>query len=468
MRKLSSDAALVFAADAGARLLGFLAAARLGRVLGTDGFGLIVVSFAFLSYVLWFVDLGLGTLGTREMGRGASARTWAPHEILWTRLALGVIAAVPAFALAFVVYPPGTQRTVVIAALANTIPFALTLEWYFQGIRSYGPLMISRTLTAAIYLVLLAVFVSNAGDVVHVQYLYALANLIPALLLFFLVRAEDSLAPRGLSFARSTALVRQSGKIGFGGVFAQTVLLLPPLVLGYYSTADAGLLGAALRIVAVVLIVDRVFGALFLPAVAGRLATEPEAAASTLERVLRLVIAVGLATVVVICVFAAPIMEIVFGPAFRGGALALAVSSWFAALTLMNSVFTYGLIGAGREGAYLRATLIGGVATAAVTLICVHLLGLLGAAIAMTAGELCVLSLTYLQFRRVLRLRFGGALVVSCAVAGTVIAAAVGLGIGSRAAEMLWGIPVLLAVFTALVLALRGVRRDDIQWALRR
>src|SRR5262249_49192050 len=149
----------------------------------------------------------------------------------------------------------------------GTMPYVLTLEWYYQGIQRYGPLTISRTLTAVLYLVLLYLLVSHADDVVLVPLIYALSNLIPALLLFLFKRPEDSFAPRGLSIGGMKDLVRRSSAIGVGGIFAQTVQLLPPLVLGWYSTEAAGLLGAALRIVAVVLIVDRVFAVLFLPAI---------------------------------------------------------------------------------------------------------------------------------------------------------------------------------------------------------
>lgn len=465
-QKTSSNALLVFGADAGARILGFLAAAHLARTLGRDGFGVIVVGLSFLSYVLWFADLGLGTLGTREMGRPEGARTYAPREVLWARIALGGLVLAPAFLLALLLFPDQDVRWIAAGYLLTTVPYVLTLEWYYQGIGSYAPLVISRTLTAALYLVLLYLFVADPTAIARVPLAWAVANLIPAVLLFFFKRPEDSFSPRALAPSRTAAIVRHAGTIGFGGIFAQTVQLLPPLVLGYYSTSSAGLLGAALRIVAVVLILDRVFSALFLPAISRLMASDRPRAIATMERVLALVVAAAFACAVPLTVCAGGIMLAVFGPEYSSGAVALAITAWFAAVTLINSVFCYGLIAAGHERAYLRATVLGGIVTACLTVGLVHVAGLSGAAIAMTISELCIVTLTWWQFRRVAPLRAARPLITASAVAAAIVGVGLWLDLGASLGAVLWQAPLLALVFTGALMALGGLRRADIVWAM--
>lgn len=468
MATLRRSAFVVFGADAGARVLGFLASAHLARSLDTAAFGMVVIGFSFLSYALWFVDLGLASLGTRELSREPGERAFAPHEILWTRLTLAVIVSVPAIGLALLLYPTVPLRWVVCGYLLNAVPFALTLEWYYQGIRRYAPLIVSRTVSAALYLGMLLLFVFSPGDLVRVPIIYVGATLVPALVLFAFKRPGDSFAPRGLSLARCRALVLQSGLIGVGGIFAQTVQLLPPLVLGAVSTDRAGLLGAALRIVAVMLIIDRVFAVLYLPAATRLMASDRGRAARELERVLAWVIVAGFALAVPLTVHASAIMRLVFGAPFVAGGEALALTAWFAVVTLINSVFAYGLIAAGSEGAYLRSTVAGGIAAAVITLVCVFVWDLRGAAIAMVVSELVIVGLTWSAFRRLARPRFARPLLISIAVAAAVIAASWALDLAAGGLDVLWRGPAVMAAFVALAFLCRAVRRDDVLWILRR
>ena len=471
MRKLSSSALIVFGADAGARLLGFLASAHLARALDTGGFGLVVIGLSFLSYILWFADFGIGTLGIREMGRAdrpEAGSVFAPSEILWVRLALGAAVTVVALVGVELVLPAGQLRGVMRGYVLGTIPFVLTLEWYFQGIQRYTPLIVSRTLTAAIYAGLLVLLVAQPGHVERVPMIFVASNLVPALLLFAFKRRGDSFAPRAGTFARAGLLLRGAGMIGVGAIFAQTVQQLPPLVLGAYSTEQAGLLGAALRIVAVVMIVDRVFAVLFLPAITRLIAADRARAADALEHVLALVTGVGVALAVPITVGSPVIMRLVFGEPFVAGAGALTITIWFAAATLVNSVFVYGLIGAGHERAYLRASALGAALTVVLTVILVHFFGITGAAVAMTLSEVGITLLTGWQFRHVLPVRPLRPILAAVPVAALLVWGSFALGLAHDLPSLLWQGPLLALAVVGLMLLVGGIRRNDIQWVMRR
>jgi len=468
VRKLSTNAFLVFSGDAVARALGFLAAAHLARALDRESFGVTVIGFAFLSYILWFADLGLGTLGTREMGKGQGKGSYALSDILSARIFLAAVVALPALALALILYREEPARTVVASYLLALAPYSILLEWYFQGIQHYRPLIISRSLTAGLYFLILYLLIAHPSDVTLVPYIFVASNLIPALLLFAFKRRGDAILPREFSMRRTLGIIRQASMIGVGGIFAQTVQLLPPLVLGYYSTADAGMLGAAMRIIAVVLVVDRVFATLFLPAIARLWGEGPERVAGHLERVVGIVIVVGFSLATLITIYARSIMALVFGASYEEGAGVLSITAWFAAATLINSVFSFGLIGAGKERAYLRATVLSGVITAVVTVAMTAIWGLIGAAIAMVASEICVVALTYREFRRHVAVSFVRPLAISSIVALALVYGATFIPIAQPSLDALWQGPLLLLLFLALAALLGGLRKADLVWLIER
>ncbi len=464
MRKLSVNALLVFSADAGARVLGFLANAYLARVLGQDGFGTVVIGFAFLSYALWFADFGLGTLGTREMGRSLEARQFAPGQILLTRILLSTVVLVVSQGIALLLYPDLLLRWVIGGFLLCIVAYALSIEWYYLGLRRYGPLMISRVLVSAIYLAGIYLFVGGAEDVRQVPLYYLAGMLIPALLLFALPREQGALSPRGWSFRSALAVLQGASSIGIGGVFAQTVQLLPPLVLGYfYSSESVGVLGAALRVMSILLVVDRIFAVLFLPAISRQWSTRREDALRSLRHVLAMVIVTSIALGTVTTLYAGPIIVLIFGEPYAGGAVTLAILSWFAAATLVNSVFSFGLIGTGNEQRYLRATMIGGVVSVILTIAMVSAWALEGAAVAMVLSELLIVGLTYREFRTVAPVRFLRPLLVAASVSAALLLAGWAIGDGQ-----LWQIPLATALFLGLTFLLGGIRRDDITWLVQR
>jgi len=450
----------MFAADAGARALGFLANIHLARALGAEGFGMVVIGFSFLSYALWFADLGLGTLGMRETGRGEESREFGTGEILLTRIILSLAVLLASTALAFVVYADDLQRRVVAGFLLCIIAYGVSIEWYFQGLRRYLPLLLSRVFAAALYVAALYLFVRGEGDVGLVPVYYFAAMLIPALLLFLFRRRDGALRMKGWSLSRAVEVVRRSSYIGVGGIFAQSVQLLPPLVLGYlYSVGDAGVFGAALRVASILLIIDRIFAALFLPAISRQWSMEREMATESLRRVLALVIVTGFGLGTLATIYARPVMALIFGPSYAAGGPTLAVLGWFAAVTLINSVFSFGLIGTGNERGYLRATVAGGLLSVALTVGLIHFRGISGAAAAMVASELCFVGLTYAEFHRGISIRFARPLTIALVASAAVL----GCSWLLDAAE-LWQAPLAFLAFLGLVLLMGGIRRDDLIW----
>jgi O-antigen/teichoic acid export membrane protein len=463
MRKLSANAILLFGGDAAARALGFLATVHLARTLGSESFGGVIIGLSVLSYALWFSDLGLTTLGTREMARPREAREHSPGEILTTRLILSLIVFIAMQGVALVLYPTGATRTVVALYLLTVPAYALSLEWYFQGAQRFGLFTLSKFVTTAVYFTAIILAVAGPADAPLVPLFNCLGALVAATILLA-ARRDERLIPAGFSMRRFTTILRHAGTIGVGGIFAQTVQLLPPIILGLMATdADAGVLGAAMKIVFVILMIDRVFAAIFLPAISKLFAAGPERVREHLELALALIIVLGFGMAALVTAHARDIMRLVYNDSYRGGALALAIMSWFAAATLVNSVFAYGLIGAGEERAYLRATVTGGSIAALLTVAMIAAWGLTGGAIAMTAGEVVMVILAWLAFRRRIPLRFARPLVVAALLAAGIVAAAHALDMTA-----IWFAPLLGIAFLLAAYLLGAFRRDDILWLMKR
>lgn len=489
MRTLSRNALTAFSGDVAARALGFVATLFLTRSVGREGFGLITVGISFLSYALWFSDLGLSTLGAREMARPPEQRRYRARDFFTTRILLASIILPLATALAWLIYHSGDLFAVTAAYLLSLLPVAISLEWYFQGKQRFMPIAIARALAALVFLVGIWLVVESVNDILYVPWMFA-AGFLAANLLLLAVRgrgdADDDVVvghdsgdhnsrdnnsrdnnsgdhlPR-FTLARGRALLREASSIGVGSILAQSVQLFPPLVLGWYSKEATGDLGAAIRIVFVLLTFDRVFGALFLPAIASLWSRDRERAVEGLGRVFRLVTLIGFTTATVVTIHATPLMNLIFGDAWHNGARALAILSWFVAATFVNSLFSFGLIALGNERGYLRSCLAGGVVAGVLSLLLIPYWGIDGAAIAMAVSELAMVLFAWREFRHTVHLSVARPLLVSAILSAGVICISLVLPI-----DALWLAPLNGVILLALALLLGVANREDINWALQR
>ncbi len=464
MRKVSIDAIFGFSGDAAARLLGFLASVHLARSLGSSAFGVTVVATSVLSYAFWLSDFGLATIGTREVAKPPGAREFEPSEILLTK---GIIAAAIFLVfegVALIGYHGSPVQPVLQLYLLTLFPYAFLIEWYFQGIRNFRLVAISRFLSGAVYLGGLLLLVKSPEDVRMVPTVFLASNLLTAAWLLPFRRKEDRLLPRSLGLARPVEAIRRAVHIGLGGAFAQVIQSLPPVVVEWlYTPADAGILGVAMKGVFFLLMVDRVFVAVFLPLMAQLSSRPKEELETMLGSIYRLVMA-GIFTLCALAtIFASAILRILFGAEYASGGPVLAIVSWFGAATVVNSFFAYGLIAIGQERRYFRTMMRGSVVSTALILGLTYLWGLRGTAVSVVAGESTIMILMYTEFKRYFRVPVLAPTGTMALVVTAVIAAGATLGLGA-----VWQAPLVGLLLLLLALATRVVRRSDILLAVRR
>lgn len=406
MRSKISGALLLMAGDGGSRLLTMVANIHVARMVDREGYGVVFLGLSILTYAMWGADLGLSTLGARETAKPNGSREFTPGDIFSLKTLLGSAAMIVAGLAAFLFVEDGVTRLVALLSLAALIPSLWQMEWYYQGVRSYGKVAAIRYLFGIGYLLGVWFLVGGPNDVAVVPLVYIGALLLavgPALLMR---KRGDTLLPTDPPLspaqrARWGRALKQSTPIGLGGLMAQTLQLLPPILLAAMHTdADVGEFGAAFRLAINLMVLDRVFIALFLPAVSNLLAVAPERYPAALRRTFRILVSGGVALSVAVTLFSVPLIQLIYGGSFAGAALPLAVMSWFVTATLLNSFFSYALIAAGVENAFFRSSLVSSSIGILLVLALTWLYGAVGAAIGMTAGECLLALLMYFAFRR--------------------------------------------------------------------
>ncbi len=463
MPRLTADVALVGGADLAARGMGFLASVHMASSLGREGFGAVTVGLSVLSYVIWFADLGLAALGARETARPVASRRFTPATIASTRLLSGLIVlAIAALLLHFIPFDHRFHLLLLLFILP-VIPNVLSLEWLHQGRRRFVPVAVGRIVNSLIFLCGVMILIATPDDLDRVPLVYGAGLMGAALVLMMLPRGGESIVPRRDDRAAMWPAWRTASKIGVGGLFAQSVQLFPPIALGWFSTDQAGLLGAATKFIFAALMIDRVFGALFLPAISSLWSRDRDGAERQLQIVLRLMIAAALLAATLITLCARPALFLVFKAEYVEGDITLAILGWFVAATLINSLFSFGLIAAGGEKEYLRASMFGGVVAAIASIVLSWKFGSAGAAVAMTIGEIVLVLFAWIAFRRRVKLH-----VLQPIFSAVVVSTLIVVPLRLSGIDSLWLLAIVPPVYLLLLFLGRGVRMDDLLWLLKR
>lgn len=466
MNTVATRALLVVGGDAAARLFGFLAIVHFGRVLAPQHFGYVIIGMTTLQYAALAADLGLSTVGMRETARPAVERRFFFGTILSVRLVLAAIVTLLYEGALFVGFSTHPSYPVLALYGLSVLPTALLTEWYYQGKKILAPVALARFIGGALYIAFVYASVRSSNDAAVVPLAFAAGTLLTALLLlaYRWLRVRDQALPPYKHFRGVSELLQQSASVSAGSFFAQTVQLIPPLAAGWLlSAVEAGRYGAAIKLLGLALMLDRVFSIVFMPAVARSWHANRAELSTLVQRALRVIVVAGCAISAVCAIVADSLIVRVYGAEFIAAGSVFAVLSWFFALTMMNSVFTFSLIGAGHDRQYLRAGVWGGIISALLIVAGTAAAGVVGTAAAVVLAEAVITALTYRAFRQHFHVTITGAMLATPVMAVLYVLLCITLGL-----QQWWLAPALLAVFIGLALLCRLISVHDILSLLRR
>ena len=372
MTSIRQKVASLAIGDLVARGLGFVSSMVLARALGPESYGIWTTAMAIFSYLLWFTDLGIMQLGSREEAKEGQRRLYSTPELFLGKFIWAVCAIIILFFLApFLPYSEDID-TLVWLLLFSLIPYALHTEWIFSGKQKFLTLQSIKAAQAIVFFVLILYGIQRADDLEKLPVYYGLSVSLASLLLWIV-----SIYKRYLVFSKSFlssslipsifSLLKESLQLGIGWVGSQIILLFPPLIFALvYSDTFVGWYGAALRIIMLYMVIDRIFVQLLLP----NLANEWDKKAmvnirdTMINQAYRYHTLLGLIGSFGVLFLAPIIIPLIYGDLYTESISMLQILSPVLFLTFQNSVFATSLIATQQSKYYLKANLLGGLFSA--------------------------------------------------------------------------------------------------------
>ena len=400
MKRISKNFLAVFFSDGVTRLIGFAATVYIARMLVVEGFGLINFGLAFISYALLFANPGLTVIGAREVAKDASD----PHfieETLGLRLFLSSTIFIIFLTCVLLVPGQSVARHIILIYSLTLFPFALLLEFVFQGREEMGYVGVSRILQYAVYLLMLLVFVKSSRDILIVPLSFVLGYVLSALfLLVIYVRKYGSFRLR-FSFSRWRLILASSIPVGLAIIFNQVTISMPPIILGIFKgNYEVGIFSAAYKVVFTLLIIERVFYYVFFPVLSRQHAEDPGKLKNNFSFLTRFLLALTIPLSVGGLILAPGIIDMIFGQAFHAASNVLRVLLLYFLIVPINTVYGYGLIAINREKIFFRIITVTAVVSAVLILLLGLQSGFYGAAFALLISESLSVFLMHRALKR--------------------------------------------------------------------
>ena len=461
MKRAAQNILAIFAGDIASRVVGFLVTVYLARTLAPESFGLVAIGLAVLGHLQLLTSPGFQVVETRNV---AKLSTFDPDRLGGVVVVRTVLSAGAVLLTALIValfFPADLTALVVLTSVASLIPMALYADWVLQGKEQFMWISVARFGGYVVYGVTALFLVHSPDNVVGAPLAFLAGCTATALLLgVALVRTVGLPRPRWAPQMWKSILA-ENLPVGWAMFLGQMVINLPPLVIGVLlTTTGAGQYNAAMKLIFLLLILDRVVNAVFLPVVTRIIIRNRSEAEKLVDVGLRVLMVVGIAVMLCGILLAPSAVVWVFGDMYGGGIVVFQILLLYVVLTLLNSVVVCTLVGAGGDRMYAGVITAGTIALVFFLLVLTPLLGLTGAAIAVVLGEAVTLLLMLNRTAAVIALPHPGVFVPP------ILAGAVGAGTAwlSLAAGPLPALAVTMAAYSAAIVVFKVILPSDVRY----
>jgi len=438
---------------------GLLTVVYLARVLGPEDFGSINFALALVSYFAILAHLGLATIGVRELAQRQEDQGACVNSITSLRLLLGPAA----FLLLglFVYLMPQTSDLKWLTVFYGLTMFTsnvLNFDWVFQGIEKMEYLGAASVIQALFYMGAIFLFVGGNADLPVIPFLLFAAQAAAALFLFLVYRRLNPGYRFSFDPRLSRELFRQALPVAAWGVMTIIILNSGVTILGFSrGTEEVGYFAAAYKIVWIFVEAMVAYAVAVFPSISKHYLQNPETFKKIMDATLKWMAIASYPAMTGLFMLSGPIITLVYGSKFHEAGLLLRLLAVLPYLIFLSNVFSLSLLAAHRQQKNLWISSFQAAFSVLLGLALIPLYGAVGLAASAVISYGVTNAVYAFQSRDVYHLSPAHA--VKPLLASAVMALALA-ALSGRNVFFLVGTGA--AVYTAALLLLKGVTREDL------
>jgi O-antigen/teichoic acid export membrane protein len=442
------------------RILGFFAVAYLARILGTDGFGQLGFSLAILSYFLLLTNLGLGTLGTKEIARDLSRIGNFTDNIITIRFLSAIFSFLLLLLFLFLIDKPKQLEQLILLFGLTVFTASLFLDWIFIGLEKMELVSLSKIVQQVVYVALIFLLVKKGGEIKKVPVIFFVSNIAMVLVLILFLAKNFRFFHLSFNLSLWKQILVKALPLGWSFAMIQIYYSFDSVLLGFFKDdKTVGYYTAAYKIVLFLSMFGGFYYSAIFPKVSFYYQTSKEKLGILLSYSIKFA-SLAVFPLGVGAIFTAdPIMRFVYGKEFVSGAVPFVILVWTLAIIWVSMAYGNSLIACDQERKYAKGVTLGAIVNLIFNLIFIPYFSMIGAAIAKILSEGTVFIFMYIQFSKIIKINFGQYLLKPIAASGL-------MGVFMYFTKSYLGLfPLIIfssLVYLGLIFLVKGITKEEI------
>lgn len=464
-RTVARNTMFLFAAQAVVIVVGILSLRFTLSYLGAADYGVLTFAQSFTTLFGTLMDIGIGTLMTRDVSRDRSLAQKYLGNVISIKILLGIgMLILIVLAINLMGRPPEVVQAVYI--IAFTVVFTSLTQAFYSIFQAYEKMEYQSIALALTNVLILGGTV--AAIYLHFRVLGFAAMLFISYLLVLVycivVCARSFVLPRlmvDLAFWKAT--VAESLPFGvsafFGVIFFSVGAVLLELMKGNEAV---GLYNAAFRLFTFILFIPQILGSALFPAMSKFYLTSKDSLRFAFEKYFKYMAIVAIPMGIGTTLLADRIIYFLAGDGYGGSIVVLRVLIWAAVFIFLSNAYGFLLNSANMQRTSVKVAGACMVLNVALNLALIPLYSYVGASAATVLTELASLAM-YVAIGMTLGYRLPGPLLYDMArmlVAGAAMGIFVTL---FREQNLLLLVVAAAAVYFAALLLVRCIGKDDME-----
>jgi len=444
------------------QIITFLVIVYLARVLGAANFGKINFAQGVILYFILITNLGLTTLGVREIARSKDNINSYIGSLITLRLVLAIFSFCLVLIFISLIPKPVEIKYLIAFYGLSIFPSALSIEWVFQGIEKMEFIGISRILSRISYAGLIFVSIKNAKQLLLIPCLWVVGNIVATGFLVYLFVKRFGRIKLRFNFSLAKKLIKRALPMGAAFIMIQIYYNFDIVMLGFMKTDEVvGWYSAVYKVIMIILAFIPLFVNTVFPLMSKYYKESKEKLQTLISSSTRLLSTVTLPVGVGGMILAKPIISFFYpGGEFDNGIIAFQILIWSVVIISIRCIYEQSFLACDREKRYLVGVIIGGITNIVLNIILIPFFSLNGAAIATVISEL-TFSLYMLFYFQIIKRRTIAKHLLKPSIA-TIFMGIIIYYV--RNLPLFFSILIGIISYTVIMLLIRGVTVKEINW----
>jgi O-antigen/teichoic acid export membrane protein len=383
----------------------FITVIYLARILGPENFGKLIFAQAFIVYFMLVTNMGLSTLGIREIVRNKDKINDYINNIFALRLVLSGISFCLLLVFVSLIRKPVEIKYLIVVYGLSLFPFALLFEWVFEGLEQMKYVGMSRVLDKLCFFLLIFLFVQDSKGLLIIPWFGLAGSFFATMFLIYIYIKKIGKIKIKVNVLLWKNLIKQALPMGTAYILVQLPLYFDTIILGFMKTNEmVGWYNAAYKIVLFFGGFSGILGIAIFPVITRFYKESLEKLKIFIYYINKMAILVTIPTAIAGTIFAGPMMNLFYGNQYNNGIIAFQILIWSIIFGLFNIPFALLLITADKQKKYMRVALTGAIVNISLNLFLIPKYSLIGAGTATIISEIVMFVMLYFYVCQIIQI----------------------------------------------------------------